>query len=172
MDAYVYAADLYCTACALDIRNKLAGEKADTGDSSEYPQGPYADGGGESDLPQHCGSGAECLDAIHVEASGLKVGTFLENPLTSDGYAWLQEELSKPNPSAHSREVCALWRDHYGLDRADSWPILTCKVPDLDTAIAARMRGIHGLYEVRDKIRIHVGDRESVLGRFVDAFGL
>lgn len=90
MDAFVYQADVYCVACAEDTKNKLAGEKTDTGDSEDWPQGPYADGGGESDLPQHCGSGAECLDAIALDC-GNKVGAFLQNPLPPDGYTWLQE---------------------------------------------------------------------------------
>jgi len=53
MDAYVYCADLYCEECASFIRASV-GRLNDTGDSEDYPQGPYEDGGGESDSPQHC----------------------------------------------------------------------------------------------------------------------
>jgi hypothetical protein len=38
-------------------------------DSDDLPKGPYADGGGEADTPQHCD---DCR-------------RFLENPLTGDG---------------------------------------------------------------------------------------
>lgn len=44
-------------------------------DSGEFPKGPYGNGGGESDTPQHCGGCHE----------------FLENPLTSAGYRYIRE---------------------------------------------------------------------------------
>lgn len=42
-------------------------------DTDTFPAGPFADGGGESDSPQHC---ADC-------------GLFLENDLTEDGLAYV-----------------------------------------------------------------------------------
>ena len=58
---------------------KLAIDSSDESsyDSGEFPKGPYDNGGGESDCPQHCG-------ACHE---------FLENPLTSDGL-----EYARQNP--------------------------------------------------------------------------
>ena len=64
----------------------------DNCDSDEYPCGPYADGGGESDTPSHCGA----------------CGEFLENPLTSHGYEYVREVAS------------AEWDDFYGIERDDS----------------------------------------------------
>lgn len=76
MQAYIYRANIYCAKCgeAMIDRAKTHGVK-DTGDSGDFPQGPYSRGGGEADSPQHCG---EC----HV---------FLENPLTDDGRVMVME---------------------------------------------------------------------------------
>ncbi len=57
-------------------------------DSDEHPKGPYSDGGGESDSPQHC---ASC-------------GTFLENPLTDEGVEYVRE--------SGNRE----WADFYDIE--------------------------------------------------------
>ena len=106
MNAYMYQAALYCEDCGEAIREQLS--KADPGklqpslehtyDSDDYPKGPYIDGGGESDWPQHCDS----------------CGTFLENPLTSDGYEYVAEAL------ARGGEVAELWADYYGVEGRDA----------------------------------------------------
>ena len=98
MDAYIYQAALLCDDCALKVIEDLKAKGvADAGDSDGYPQGPYGDGGGESDLPEHC---AHCNE-------------FLENPLTSEGMAWLKEALA----SEHGKpEIKELWADFYELD--------------------------------------------------------
>jgi len=77
MDAYIYSADLYCAECADAIKADLAGSALDNGDSDTYPQGPYVDGGGESDTPQHC---ARC-------------GVYLDAPLTEAGVEYAHEAL-------------------------------------------------------------------------------
>ena len=77
MNAFIYAADIYCEDCGNAIRadfDKAGKRPADpscetTYDSDQYPKGPYGDGGGEADTPQHC-AGCNC---------------HLENPLTPDG---------------------------------------------------------------------------------------
>lgn len=56
---------------------RLYMEPRDTGDSDDYPQGPYPDGGGETDTPAHC-------DGCHMP---------LGAPLTSDGVAYVLEHL-------------------------------------------------------------------------------
>lgn len=82
MDAYIYQADIYCKDCANEIRKiKSLGEN-----SEDYPQGPFPDGGGEADSPQHCG---DC-------------GLFLENPLTEDGQDYVKEEVGRLNQLLHS----------------------------------------------------------------------
>lgn len=117
MDAYIYAADVYCDACGESIRNRITSEghapadPDDEGsyDSGEFPKGPEIDGGGEADSPNHCGAGPRCLNAIELD--GHKVGAFLENPLTPEGERYVQE-LHRDDPS----EVTALWMEHYELE--------------------------------------------------------
>jgi len=116
MNVYIYQADVWCEDCAEAIKSRLASEgnvpedpsDETTFDSDEYPKGPYDDGGGEADSPQHCGAGSECLNAVEF-ADGHKVGCFLENPLTSDGVDYLVEQYRED----HESDVVALWVDYY-----------------------------------------------------------
>ena len=100
MDAYIYKAALWCGPCM--IKTLVAERKAAPGaidlsptealaqivsangfttesdyDSDDLPKGPYADGGGEADTPQHCD---ECSQ-------------FLENPLTGDGLTYVEDAI-------------------------------------------------------------------------------
>lgn len=82
MYVYVYNADIYCEKCGRqhviacgEADAKLGRLSADASDSNSYPQGPYPDGGGEADCPQHC---ADC-------------NVFLENPLTPEGQTYVAE---------------------------------------------------------------------------------
>jgi hypothetical protein len=100
MDAYVYKAALWCGPCI--IKTLVAERKAAAGaidmlpaealeqivstngftsesdyDSDDLPKGPYADGGGEADTPQHCDG----------------CGHFLENPLTGDGLIYVEDAI-------------------------------------------------------------------------------
>jgi hypothetical protein len=83
MRVYMFAAALYCEPCGEAIKARtpkpahVDESNEHTFDSDEWPKGPYGDGGGEADCPQHC-------DACRV---------FLENPLTAEGYRWLRGEL-------------------------------------------------------------------------------
>jgi hypothetical protein len=80
MDAYVYKAALYCPGCAAQIRKGRDVQmwpRVMQEDSENVPQGPYPNGGGEADTPQHC-------DAC---------GVFLESPLTPDGTRYVIEKL-------------------------------------------------------------------------------
>ena len=77
MDAYIHKAGLWCGSCV--IKALVAAQKAAPSalamspaealqqivsangftsdsdyDSDDLPKGPYADGGGEADTPQHC----------------------------------------------------------------------------------------------------------------------
>ena len=117
MDAYIYNAALWCDDCIRIVKKKLkkAGLKPEdpddehSYDSDDYPKGPYADGGGEADTPQHCDG----------------CGLFLENPLTSYGNEYVIEAVKedhekikkggKPNP------VSEEWEDYYDyLDFGDN----------------------------------------------------
>jgi len=90
MNAYIYNADLYCENCAEAIKNTLVAPSVEDEhvDSNNWPIGPYPDGGGEADYPQHCGN----------------CNMFLENPLTSDGEQYVQ------NPGG---VIPLLWVDFY-----------------------------------------------------------
>jgi hypothetical protein len=105
MDAYVYKAALWCGPCiikalvaerkaapsAIDIPPAEALEQIVSAngftsegdyDSDDLPKGPYADGGGKADTPQHCDG---CRQ-------------FLENPLTG-----MASFMSKTRSAAASR---------------------------------------------------------------------
>ena len=78
MQAYVYQAELYCEPCGSKISANVAADKrpADVFDESsyesdDYPKGPYSQGGGESDTPQHCNACSILLDNPLTE-NGLK----------------------------------------------------------------------------------------------------
>lgn len=107
MDVYVYQAALWCEECTSEICleiNLPQGadiENESSWDSDDYPKGPYNDGGGEADCPQHC-------DSCHI---------FLENPLTGDGVAYVLDSLA----SYMSKDDCELGdslRAQYVSDRA------------------------------------------------------
>jgi hypothetical protein len=86
-DVYIYQAALLCSDCGETVIKELTAdgeapanpEDESSFDSDEFPKGPYPDGGGEADSPQHCD---HC-------------GTFLYNPLTGDGYAYLRAQVEQ-----------------------------------------------------------------------------
>jgi len=97
VNTYIYQAALWCESCAAQIKNQIAWQNLpmDTDDSDQYPQGPYGDGGGESDTPQHC-------DGCEV---------FLENPLTSDGYDYVVEAIG--DSTVALTDTQRLWSGFY-----------------------------------------------------------
>jgi hypothetical protein len=131
MDAYLYRAALYCDLCvinALIAAGKAAPVAADMPpadallqivaangfadesdyDSDDLSKGPYANGGGEADTPQHC-------DAC---------GVFLENPLTPDGYQYVDEAIQRHAIDGWGdREVLKTWAKFY--ERCISHPAHT-----------------------------------------------
>jgi hypothetical protein len=69
-------------------------------ESDYYPQGPYADGGGEADSPQHCD---HC-------------GLLLENPLTGDGNRYVNEKLTEyARDGSGTLEVLEKWSNRYNV---------------------------------------------------------
>jgi hypothetical protein len=101
VDAYIFQSDIYCDNCATDIKADLIRSGAADGhepDSNSFPQGPYSEGGGEADCPQHCG---------HCR-------TFLDNPLTGDGETYVRDafrefvETGRGNPA-----VLGEWKQGY-----------------------------------------------------------
>lgn len=80
MKAYAFNAALQCQACGeKSVAQCKAEGIEDNGDSNQFPQGPYSNGGGEADCPQSCDI---CF-------------TFLENPLTDDGLKYVVEAASE-----------------------------------------------------------------------------
>lgn len=106
MQAYIFQADIFCGDCGRDICSRLTPPPEEPYDSDDYPKGPFGDGGGESDTPQHCGSGEDCLNAIEL-TDGSKVGAWLENPLTGDGADYVREAVESGG------EVAGLWAGWY-----------------------------------------------------------
>ena len=116
MKAYVYQADVLCEKCAISEMVRLTGGDLTMEalvslaslpakeDSDTWPQGPYADGGGEADTPQHCG---------HCQL-------FLENPLTMDGVSYVQEQIYVGDGD---QEVLREWHDYY-------WSVMDFPVED------------------------------------------
>lgn len=103
MKAYVYRADIYCEDCGKDIIGKLGHENELSFDSERWPQGPFLEGGGEADTPQHCGS----------------CGTFLENPLTVDGYRYVAEQLDAYRTTGMgSLPTLHQWAEFYDCENA------------------------------------------------------
>lgn len=101
MDAYIYQADLICEDCAAKVKRKLDKQRIeDTGDSGDYPQGPYSDGGGEADSAQHCGM----------------CNVFLENPLTSHGAEDIKQRIAEDIKSGKYNPVSiGTWIDYYDV---------------------------------------------------------
>jgi hypothetical protein len=100
MDVYIYQAALLCPDCARKVMAHVPLPRgADPGDESIYdsdycPKGPYRDGGGEADTPQHCD---HC-------------GVFLENPLTDDGYSYVADVLARDEGA---KDVLDIWQAFY-----------------------------------------------------------
>lgn len=109
MQAYTYQAALYCDDCGEKIREEIraAGNAPDdegdeyTYDSEDFPKGPYPDGGGEADGPQHCDG----------------CGIFLENDLTEYGIANVEEMLGEYMSTGNGNaEVLRQWYNFYGFN--------------------------------------------------------
>lgn len=111
--AYIYAADCYCPSCGERIQEQIdkAGALTDDQkeDSDNYPVAVVSDG--ETDTPQHCGEGENCLEAIEL-SDGTKVGAILEGTLTEDGEQYVLEAW-KENPNSG---VVTLWCNYYEID--------------------------------------------------------
>lgn len=125
MDVFIYNADLYCEDCILEVciengalspaaremgwdkareqwEEANAVESESDYDSGEFPKGPYGDGGGESDSPQHCGG----------------CGEFLENGLTSEGSERVMDAIVEHLSTG--RGQCAKeWADFYDISLSD-----------------------------------------------------
>jgi hypothetical protein len=95
----------------------------DTGDSNNFPQGPYADN--ESDTPDHCDNGEWCKNAIQIPG-GKKVGCPLGTFLTKDGVKYTREKIAQHilYGSAHQKGVGRLWNALY-RNALDNTPLIS-----------------------------------------------
>lgn len=95
----IYCADVWCDACTEAIKADCHDSKTSpahpydetTYDSDEFPK--YMPDDSESDTPQHCGSGADCLEA-EVLSDGSKIGALLSTTLTDDGIDYVREAVA------------------------------------------------------------------------------
>jgi hypothetical protein len=114
-EVFMFQAAFLCADCAAKIIDELdkTGQE-DTGYSKDYPQGPYENGGGESDSPNHCDSGIGCVNAIKVPG-GRPIGCPLGNPLTSEGQRYVTQAIADDvlRRDDHARAVGRLWRMIY-----------------------------------------------------------
>lgn len=113
MNGYMYQADLWCEACGLAIRaqcHKYGNAPADPDDEHSYDSDEYpksVDVSGEADSPQHCGAGAECVNALELD-SGRKIGVWLGNTLTGEGIRHVKELIDD-----RSSDVTEYWQQVY-----------------------------------------------------------
>ena len=97
MNVYSFRGTLICEECGnnlIEEKNKIL-SSIDPEDENVYPQGPFSNGGGESDIPQHC-------DICH---------NFLENPLTPEGETHLKYIFSRD--SHQSKNKIDQWKTFY-----------------------------------------------------------
>lgn len=111
MNVYVFHAALFCQHCGADHREGLAippGADLDdesTFDSDAYPKGPYGDGGGEADCPQHC-------DDCDV---------FLDNPLTEDGSNYVKAAFKEYKATGRGAVgVLRVWAEAYSEEYGEA----------------------------------------------------
>lgn len=106
MNVYIYSAALYCEDCGEKIRTELKGvgqapddiDDETSYDSDDFPKGPFPDGGGEADTPQHCD---EC-------------GVFLENPLTTYGGGYVVDAVNEARAKGRKESVAVTeWAPFY-----------------------------------------------------------
>jgi len=119
--AYIYGADVYCDDCGNAIRKRLTEEgkaPADPSNERSYDSGNFPkcvdddDDDAESDTPQHCAVGEDCINAIEID--GGKVG-LLFGELTCDGMGYVEDAISDANRDENtwSRAVVELWYRYY-----------------------------------------------------------
>lgn len=128
---YIYQADTYCDSCGnriaaeLEQREFYGGETiALRDDSDHYPQGGYPSE--PTDAPDHCASGADCLEGIDLAdyglslaaplygAEGRTIGALLSDELTEYGINYLWEMIEdETNLTPYQRALHNLWRETF-----------------------------------------------------------
>jgi len=143
---YIYNADVYCDDCGDQIKRDIAAgilvgtddaelwlliefdvdddvddvvALLDSLDERQYDSGDYpkhCSDDEESDCPQHCGSGAGCINA-HVFDDGDKCGCLIGSNLTDDGMEYVREAVREGG------DVADLWKAEFDyIDFDDDIP--------------------------------------------------
>lgn len=118
---------IYKTSCdgimeVSDFRDQLDEASEQDYDSDQYPK--YCGDDEESDVPQHCGSHADCLNPT-VLSDGSKVGHFFGNALTSEGAEYVKEAVDDALVAGRNGPAVELWMPHYDyIDYIE--PCVTC----------------------------------------------
>ena len=115
--SYIYQADVWCDDCGRAICERLTHEgKAPSDpndewsfDSDDYPK--HADDDEESDCPQHCAAGANCVNAIELPG-GTRVG-LLFGELTADGVGYVKDAVVEAAEGFGDKQVVELWQQHF-----------------------------------------------------------
>lgn len=110
--AYAYQSDVYCDTCAREIMDMLDTQKReDTGDTDDYPQ--WGDDNEETDCPQHCASGEECLEHITL-SDGTKIGCLIGTSLTPEGIVYVKEAVAEAHQEGETTSVAIeIWEKEF-----------------------------------------------------------
>ena len=129
--AAIYQADVWCDDCADIIKDRIWCESEDgptypnraaweeavgydddrNYDSDEYPKD--CDDDEESDCPEHCAGGADCVNAEEL-SNGSNVGYCFGNSLTSEGAEYVVNAVCEDRLAGYTDSVaCELWADVY-----------------------------------------------------------
>jgi hypothetical protein len=136
---YVYCADTWCDSCGAAIMRDLEAEgyvPAIAEDSDHWPQRA---GEKETDAPDHCASGVDCLEPIDLFDYGLTtsstlygaesthIGALLSGGLTEEGVAYTLELLAEKDLTPYQSALHRLWREEFSLpditDTADVYVV-------------------------------------------------
>lgn len=132
---YLYHADTLCVACGQDAVQKAEAKgDYDTGDSDDFPQGPFIMEN-EADAPGHCGNGSACLNALKIPG-GLKVGCPIKTFLTEEGIDYTRQTILDDilQPNAHPRRVGRLWFKLYSYSFGDQ-PLVKLTSEEIPTSL-------------------------------------
>jgi hypothetical protein len=125
----IYQADMWCADCAESIKSRIQAEgnaPADPDDEYSYDSDEYpkdCDCSCESDSPQHCAAGEDCINAITFDDRP-GIGCWLENDLTSHGEDYVVEAVNEARDGHGCSEVTDLWKGYY--DYIDFRRLMTC----------------------------------------------
>lgn len=120
----IYSAECWCDSCRAAIEKRILAESTEADrerfesgderewDSDEFPK--YMSDEQESDCPQHCAAGEECLEFEELP-SGRKIGALLSDCLTEEGQKYVREA------QADGDEVADFWADRFGLSRLEQY---------------------------------------------------